>query len=161
MPGGVGVLCPEGGAEGIDVLESHGEGLAVELAGNRQVGGLTEEILAEIHLAVFGFGNVVQVKRSYLEHFSGTLAVGAGNQGRMDIHKVPLLEELMDGIGSQAAHAEHRLEQVGAGAQMGHGTQKFYAVALLLHGVVAGGLTFHYHAGSLNLKGLGGIGGQQ
>ena len=67
----------------------------------------------------------------------------------------------MDGIGSQAAHAEHRLEQVGAGAQMGHGTQKFYAVALLLHGVVAGGLTFHYHAGSLNLKGLGGIGGQQ
>lgn len=62
----------------------------LRLAGNRQVGGLAEEVLAEIHLAVFGFGDIVQVQGGHLEHFTGTLAVGAGNQGRVDIHKVPL-----------------------------------------------------------------------
>ena len=56
VAGGVGLLSPEGGTEGVDVAEGHGEGLAVELAGDGEVGGLVEEILAKVHLAVLGAG---------------------------------------------------------------------------------------------------------
>ena len=79
----------------------------------------------------------------------------------MDIDEVPLLEELMDGIGCQAADAEHGLEHIGAGPQMRHGPQKFHGVALLLHGVVAGRGTFHGDLGGLDFEGLLGIRGQQ
>ena len=60
VAGGVGVFGAEGGSEGVDVAEGHGEGLAVELAGDGEVGGLVEEILGEVHLAVLGAGEVVE-----------------------------------------------------------------------------------------------------
>ena len=160
MAGGVGVFSPEGGAEGINVAEGHGEGLTVELAGNGQVGGLAEEVLGVIDLAVLGLGDVVQVKGGDLEHFARALAVGAGNQGRVDIHKVPILEELVDGHGGEAADAEHRLEGVGAGTQMVDGAQELHGVALGLEGIVAGGRAFHRDLLGLNLKGLFGVRGE-
>ena len=67
----------------------------------------------------------------------------------------------MDGIGSQAADTEYRLEQVRPGPQMGHGPQELYAVALFLHGIVAAGVTLHGDGAGLNFKGLLGIGGEQ
>ena len=139
VAGGVGVLGAEGGAEGVDVAEGHGEGLTIELAGDRQIGGLAVEILAVVHLAVLGLGDIVQIQRGDLEHFARALAVGAGDQGRVDIHEVPLLEELVNGVGGQAADAEYGLEHIGAGAQVGHGAQELHAVALLLQGIVGGG----------------------
>ena len=161
VPGGVGILCPEGGAKGVDVTESHGIGFTVQLAGNRQIGGLAKEILAEVHLAILGFGNVVQVQGGHLEHFTGALTVGTGNEGRMDIDEIPLLEELVDGICSQGPYTKYSLEHIGTGTQMGHGAQKFHRVALFLHGIVAGGGTLNGYLGRLNFKGLLGIGGQQ
>ena len=160
MAGGVGVLRPEGGAEGVDVAESHGKSFAVKLAGNGQVGGLAEEVLGVIDLAVLGLGDVVQVKGGDLEHFARALAVGAGDQGRVDIHKVPILEELVDGHSGKAADTEHRLKGVGAGTQMVDGAQELHGVALGLQGVVAGGGAFHGNALGLNLKGLLGVRGE-
>ncbi len=61
MPGSVGVLGPECRSKGIDILESHGIGLAVKLAAYRKVGGLVEEVLAEVHPALWVFGNIVEV----------------------------------------------------------------------------------------------------
>ena len=160
MAGGVGVFRAEGGAEGVDVAESHGEGLGVELAGNGQVGGLAEEVLRIIDLAVLGLGDVVQVKGGDLEHFSRALAVGAGDQGRVNVDKIPILEELVDGHGGKAADAEYRLEGVGAGTQMVDGAQELHGVALGLEGVVAGGGAFHRDLLGLNLKGLLGVRGE-
>ena len=79
----------------------------------------------------------------------------------MDIYKVLLLEELVDGIGRQAAHTENGLEHIGPGPQMGHGPQELHAVALLLHGVVTGRGTLYSDLGGLDFKRLLGIGGQQ
>ena len=42
----------------------------------------------------------------------------------------------MDGEGGDAAHAEHRAEQVGAAAQVLLGAQELAGLALLLHGIV-------------------------
>ena len=160
VPGGVGVLCPEGGAEGVDIPEGHGKGLTVELTGNRQVGGLTIEVLREVHLAVLGLGDIVQIQSGDLEHLTCTLTVGAGDQGRMDIHKVPLLEELVDSHGCQAANPKYSLEGVGSGTKMGDGAQELHAVTLGLQGEIAGGGTLYGDLLGLNLKGLLGIGGQ-
>ena len=52
---GVGLLRPEGGAEGIHVAEGHGEVLGVELAGDGEAGPLAEEVLGVVHGAVGGW----------------------------------------------------------------------------------------------------------
>ena len=75
----------------------------------------------------------------------------------MDIDKAPLLEKFVDGVGGQGAHAEHGLEGVGPGPQMGDGAQELKAVALLLQGIVRGRGALHGDLCGLDLKGLLGL----
>ena len=42
----------------------------LRLAGDGQVGGLVEEVLREVHLAVLGAGQVVEVQGRHLEHLA-------------------------------------------------------------------------------------------
>ena len=48
VAGGVGVLGAEGRAEGVDLAQGAGEDLGLELAADRQVRGLAEEVLGEV-----------------------------------------------------------------------------------------------------------------
>ena len=66
----------------------------------------------------------------------------------------------MDGVGRHAAHPEGGGEQVGAGAQMLDGAQELHGVALLLQRIVGGGGALHGDLGSLQFKGLLGVGGE-
>ena len=154
---GVGVLGPEGGAEGIHIAEGHGEVLGVQLAGHGEAGFLAEEILAVVHLALRGLGHIVQVQGGHLEHLACALAVGPGDDGGVDIHKAPALEELMHGIGRRAANPEGSGKQIGPGTQMLDGPQEFHAVALFLQGIVGGGPALHGDLGSPQLQGLLGL----
>ena len=106
---GVGVLGPEGGAEGVHIAEGHGEVLGVQLAGNGQAGLFAEEVLAVIHLTVLGFGHIVQIQRRHLEHLAGALAVRAGDDGGLDIDEAVALEELVH------RHGRHRADTEGGG----------------------------------------------
>ena len=133
---GVGVLRAERGAKGVDVAKAHGEVLCLELAGDGEVGLLAEEVLAVVDLAVLGERRVGRVDRGDAEHLAGTLGVGRGDDGRVDVDEAALLEEAVDGERRDAAHAEHRAEQVGAAAQVLLGAQELAGLALLLHGVV-------------------------
>ena len=160
VAGGVGFFSPEGRTEGVDILEGHSEGLAVQLTGNGQIGGLAIEVLGEIHLAVFRLGHIVQIQGGDLEHLACALAVRAGDQGSVNIDKISVLEELVDRHCSQRAYTEHCLEGVGPGTQMGDGPQKLHRVALGLQGIVAGGSTFHSHFLGLDLERLLAIGSQ-
>ena len=157
---GVGVLRTEGGAEGVDVAEGHGHGLALQLAGHRQVGGTAEEILGAVHLAVLGAGQVVQVQGGHTEHLARALTVGAGDEGSVHVDKALLLEEAVDGVGRGAAHPESRREGVGAGAQMGHGAQKLHGVALFLQGILRRADAQQLHAVGVDLQRLLRAGGQ-
>ena len=158
--GGVGVLRPEGGAEGVHVAEGHGEVLGVELAGDGEVGALAEEVLAVVHGAVVVLGQVLQVQGGHPEHLAGALAVAGGDDGGVDVDEAPVLEEGVDGVGRHAAHPEGGGEQVGAGPQVLDGAQVLHAVALLLEGVVGGGGALHRDGGGLDLQGLLGLGGE-
>ena len=88
------------------------------------------------------------------EHLAGTLAVGGGDDGGVDIDKALILEEAVNSARCHASHAEGCGEQVGAGTQMLNGTQEFCAVALGLQGVFGGGLAFHGDGLCLQLEGL-------
>ena len=118
VAGGVGLLRPEGGAEGIHVPKGHGKVLRVELAGHRQVGRLAEEVLGVVHGPVPGLGHVVQIQGGHPEHLARPLAVGGGDDGGVDIDEAPLLEEAVDGVGRHAPHPEGSRKQVGPGPQM-------------------------------------------
>ena len=154
---GVGVLGPEGGAEGIHIAEGHGEVLGVQLAGHRQAGFLTEEVLGVVHLPVLGLGDVVQIQGGHLEHLAGALAVAAGDDGGLYIHETPALEELMHCVGRHGAYPERGGEQVGTGPQVLDGPQEFHAVTLLLQGVIRRGLSLYLDAVGLHLQRLLGI----
>ena len=154
---GVGVLRPEGGAKGIYIAEGHGEVFGVQLAGHGEAGFLAEEILAVIHLAVRSLGHIVQVQGGHLEHLACALAVGAGDDGGVNIYEAPALEKLMHGIGRRAADPERGGKQIGPGAQMLDGPQEFHTVALFLQGIVGGGPALHGDLGGLQLQGLLGL----
>ena len=157
---GVGILGAERGAEGVNVAERHGEVLGVELAGDGQARLLAEKVLAVIDLAVGRSRRVFKVERRHLEHLACALAVAAGDDGGLDVHKAVALEELVHRHGRHGADAEGGGEQVGAGPQMLDGTQELHAVALLLQGIVGGGLALHFDGVGLDLQGLLGLGGQ-
>ena len=154
---GVGVLGPERGTEGIDIAEGHSEVLGIELAGDGEVCGLSEEILGEVHGAVLLAGRVLGIQGGDPEHLSGALTVAGGDDRGVDIDKAPLLEELMDGVGRYAPHPEGGGEEVGAGPQMLDGPQEFHAVALFLQGIVRGGHALHSDGGSFDLQRLLGL----
>ena len=154
---GVGILRPEGGTEGIHVTKGHGEVLGIQLAGHGEAGLFAEEVLAVIHLPVFGPGNVVEIQRRHLKHLAGAFAVGAGDDGSVDIYEATALEELVDGVGCYAADPEGSGEQVGAGPQMLDGPQELHAVALFLQRIVRGGLALHLDGGGLYLQRLLGL----
>ncbi len=156
---GVGILRPEGGPEGVHVAESHGEVLGVELAGDGH-GGLAEEVLAVVHLAVLGAGQVLHVQGRHPEHLAGALAVGGGDDGGVDIDEAAILEEAVDRVGRHAPHPEGGGEQVGAGPQVLDGAQVLHGVALLLEGVLGGGGALHRDGVGLHLQRLLGVGGQ-
>ena len=154
---GVGVFGAERGAEGVDIAEGHGVGLAVELAGDGQVRGLGEKVPGVVNLAVGCARRVVDIQRCDLEHFARALAVGARDERRVDVDKVALLEELVDGVGGKAAHAEHGLEHVGARTQMRHRAQILHRVPLGLDGEIGCGRALNEDFTCLNLKRLLGL----
>ncbi len=81
----VGVLRPEGWAEGIDVLQRQGVGFPFKLTADRQEGLLSEEVLGVIDLPVFGLRHVQQVQRGDTEHLSGSFGVAGGDDRGVDI----------------------------------------------------------------------------
>ena len=160
MARGVGILGAERGAEGVNVAERHSEVLGVELAGDGQARLLAEEVLAVVDLAVLRAGRVLKVERRHLEHLARALAVGAGDDGGVDVDEAAALEELVHGIGRRAANAEGRGEEVRARAQVLDGAQVFDAVALFLQGIVGRRHTLDLDLRCLDLERLLGLGRQ-
>ena len=57
--------------------------------GDSEEGRLAEEVLGVVHPAALGLGSLRQrlrqVERRHLEHLSGALAVGSGDEGRVAV----------------------------------------------------------------------------
>ena len=155
---GIGDLGAEGGAEGVDVAEGEGKVLGVELAGDREVRGLAEEVLAVVHRAVFFQRQVVEIQRRHAEHLARALGVGAGDDRRLGIDEAAALEKFMHGPRRDAAHAEDRGKQVRTRAQMLDRAQKFDAVALFLQRIVRRGHALDGDLVGLEFEGLLGLG---
>src|SRR5690606_3670857 len=101
---------PECGAEGIDVAQCHGRQLALQLAGNGEVGGFPEEVLAVIHGPVGIAGRVIEIEGRYLEHLSGAFCVRPGDDGRVQVNETTLVEELVYSERKGGAHLEDGVE---------------------------------------------------
>ena len=129
---GVGVLCPEGGAESVDFTYRRGSQLAFQLAGNREGGLLPEEVFAEVHISLFVQGDVLQVQGGYLEHVSGALGIAFRDEGRVEIDEAFLVEEGMDGKGHLVADSQDGAEGVGPQAHVGHAAEVFQGGVLFL-----------------------------
>ena len=151
---GVALFRAEGRAEGIDVAEGGAEGFHVQLAGNRQAGGLAEKVLGKVHLSVLRAGRIGGVQGRHPEHFARALGVAGGDQRGMHVDKVLLSEESVNRLGRQRADLEHGVEGVRPRTEMGLGAQVFKGVALFLQRIVRRAQADHFHAFRVQLKGL-------
>ena len=154
MAGIVALLGAEGGAEGVNIAQRHRHGLGLQLAGNGQVDRALEEVLRIVNTALVVAGDIVEVEGRDLEHLTGALAVRAGKNRRMHVGKAVLMEELVQGKRRLAAHAERRVEGVGAGAQVGHGAQVIHAHFLFLQRIITAAGAKHRDLVGVDLKGL-------
>ena len=157
MAGGVGFLRPEGGAEGVNIAQSHGHALCLKLAGNGEVGGFPKEILGEIHTAILGQRRVFGIQSRHPEHLAGAFAVRSGDQGRVDVGKAALIKKFVDRVGTDRANAEHRLKGVGAGAEVGNGAEKLQGMPFFLERVIWGGRAFQSDLRGVDFIGLLGL----
>jgi hypothetical protein len=76
--------------------------------------------------AVVRAGRVAYIKGTYLEHLSRALRVTRGDDGRMDIHEIPLLEEPMYRVCRYGTYTENCLEGIRPGTQVRDGAQIFH-----------------------------------
>ena len=125
MARGIGILGAESGAEGIDVGEGAGERLAFQLAADGEVSALAEEI-------GFRFFVDVALEGGDPEHLARAFAIARGDDRRVHVNEIALLEELVDGVGQPAAHAENGAEEIRPRPQVGDGAQEFVRVPLFL-----------------------------
>ena len=144
---GVAVFSAEGGPEGIDLREGHGEGFTLQLAGNGQGSLLAEEVL-------FPLSGLLLRQGRNGEGVAGALRVIAGNQGRMDVNIAPVLEIGVDGHSRHGTYAENSLEQTGPRAEIGDLPQEFHRVTLGLERIILGAVTLQNNGGGLNLRGF-------
>ena len=154
VAGCVGILCAEGRSECIDIAEGHRIGLAVKLAADGQVDRLAEEVLAVVHAAILFMRNIGRIQGCNPEHLAGTFRVTGGDDGRMHIYKIPLLEEFVNCIRDQGTNAEYCLEGIGSRTQMADCTQILHGMALGLQRVIRCRRAFYVYAGGLNLERL-------
>ena len=106
-------------------------------------------------------GGISGIDGGNAEHLAGTLAVAAGDERGVRVHKAALGKEPMDALGRNRTHSKRRAKGIGAGAQVLDGAQKLHAVALFLQGIIGGGGALHGDLLRMDLKGLLGLGGQQ
>lgn len=89
-----------------------------------------------------------------LEHLAGALAIGGGDDGRVDVKESALLEELMCRVSQVVADASHSSNQVGAGSQVGLLTKELVRVFLLSSKWVCLGVAVSKYLGDVTAVGL-------
>ena len=112
------VLSTESGSERVDIAQRTAVGLHVQLARDGHLHVLAEEVFGIVNLSVLGLGNVllhmtllpendnVLVQHSgHSEHLASSLAVGSGDDRRVDVLEATLLEEEMGSEGAGVAHS--------------------------------------------------------
>ena len=136
MAGGVGVLGPEGGSEGVDFSECRSAQLALELSAHGKRRPAAEEVFAVVNFSLFVFRQgSVEVEGRHLEHIAGSFRIRGGDERGVEVHEALGVEVLVDCEGHLAAQAEHRTEGVGAGAHMCHRPEVLERSVFLLQGI--------------------------
>ena len=157
MSCGVGILCPEGRSESVNISKCLGKGLTVQLSTHGQIGWFPEKVLRKIHRAIGILWYISKRHGSNLEHFSGALAITSGNQRSIHINESPFLEELMECKSCHGAHPEYCLKGIGSRAEMGNGSKEFQTVPFFLQRIIRCRRSLHPNSCSLNLKRLSGL----
>ena len=154
MSFGVGIFRAESRSERIDVFKSHREAFALELTAYGESHFLAEEIARIVHASVVVKRNLVKRQRGCLEHFACAFAVAVGENGRVNVYEAVVLQIGVNCHCGNAAHAEHRLEQIGSGTQIRLLAQKFAGVAFGLNGEFVGSVTEKSNLFRLDFKSL-------
>ena len=134
VPGRVAVLRPERGPKGVHLAQGHGPQFCLQLAAHRQVGFLAEEVLADVHRAVFGARRILDVQRRDAEHLASPLGVTSRDDGGVELVEPALVEKAGHGVLPHMPHAEHRPERVGPEPQVRFLAQEIQAVPFHLDG---------------------------
>ena len=99
---------------------------------------MAEKILLPIDLAVGRARRLLQIQRRHAEHLPRAFAVRSGDDRRLHVEKIALLEKRVDRVGQRVAHAKSRAESIAAHAQVGNLAKKFQGVPFFLQRIGRG-----------------------
>src|SRR6266404_2896965 len=105
MARSIGILRAECWTEGVDVRQRASKSFAFKLAAYRQVSGFAEEISGWFLINI-------SLQCCHAEHLPGAFTVAGGDDGRVNINKVALLEELMYRKCQAATHPKNRAKHI-------------------------------------------------
>ena len=124
MPGRIGILRPEGGAEGINIAQCTGERLRLQLSAHGEKRLFPKKILRKIRLP--------RGQRGHAKHLPRALAIARRDDGRVHIDKSALLKKRMHRKRHPAADAKDRPVKIRARPQMRDAPHEFRGVSFLL-----------------------------
>src|SRR5699024_6552633 len=101
----VAVFRTECGTECINFAECHCHYLTFQLTGNGEPRTLSEKVLGVVLFGSFDGG--VKPDGGYLENFSRTLAVAAGDYRGVYVHEISFLKETVNGRRQLASHTDN------------------------------------------------------
>ena len=135
---GIRVLSSERRAKGVDLSQSHGGKLALQLTGDGKIGLLTEEVLAVVYFTLLSTGRIGYIQRRHLEHLPGSLSIRGSDQRSVEVDKPLVVEVLVNRICHIVADAEDCTKGVGPRAEVSHLSQELKGVLLLLQRIRIG-----------------------
>ena len=152
---GVGILCAEGGAEGVDFAYCGCTKFTLQLAGHGEACLLAKEVFAEVHVSLLVQGDVLEVHCGYLEHVSCALSIGLSDERSVEIDKALVVEELVDGKSHGVADAQDGAEGVGPEAHVRYAAEILKGCILFLEGETHWvALSQDFNLGCLDFHGL-------
>ena len=135
---GIRVLCAERRTKGVDFAQTHSSKFALQLAGDGEIGLLTEEVLAVVYGTLLGAGRIGYIQSRHLEHLPRSLSIGGCDQRSMEVDKALVVEVLVDRISHIVADAEDCTKGIGPRTEVSHLSQELKGVLLLLQGIRIG-----------------------
>ena len=137
--GSVGVLCSERGSEGVYLAHCGSSHFALKLTGNGKSCSSAEEISCIV--IVLGLVLVGVTYGCYAEHLACALTVRTCYQRSVDVNEVSFLIILMYSLCQYGTYPHNCVEGVCSAAEVGHCTQEFQCVTLLLERIILGAVT--------------------
>ena len=126
VAGCITILRSKSWPKSIDIAKRHCSQFAFQLSTYGKVGTLAKKIFFIVYATIIiAWGSTIQWQCGYFKHFASALCITTCNNGRMHVHKTPIIIKFMYGISKAVTHSKYSTKSICTHTKMCLLTQKF------------------------------------